>query len=113
MKHLLLSLILLALPSLASAQKQVTTTVRITYYNINGRTAYGTQTHNGIVAVSRDLERMGFKLGEKVYIEGYGTFQIQDRTSSRLTKTIDIWLPKGKRIKNGKNIKATLIYDND
>lgn len=113
MKHLLLSLMCISLPLLAAAQKQVTTTVRVTYYTLPGKTASGTKVHSGIVAVSRDLERMGFKLGEKVYIEGYGTFQIQDRTSARLTKTIDIWLPKGKRIKNGKNIKATLIYSND
>lgn len=107
MKKLLL---LLLLPLNLYAQ---TAKVRVTYYNLNGKTAMGTKVHSGICAVSRDLERKGFKLGEKVYVEGYGTFQIQDRTAKRIKNTIDIWIPKGRKIKNGKDVKIKLIYNND
>lgn len=110
MKKILFTLLFTFISVTLQAQ---TTTVRVTYYNINGKTAYGVKTHRGICAVSRDLEKMGFKLGEKVKVEGYGIFQILDRTSSRLKKTVDIWIPKGQKIKNGKNVKITLVYDND
>ena len=104
---------------LCNLSAQVQTTARVTYYNLVGKTASGVKTHRGVCAVSRDLERMGFKIGEKVYVEGYGTFQILDRTAARLKKTVDIWLPKGKptlngkKFVNGKGVKIRLIYDND
>lgn len=103
-------LLLLLLPLNLYAQ---TAKVRVTYYNLNGNTAIGTKVHNGICAVSRDLEQKGFKLGEKVYVEGYGTFQIQDRTAKRIKNTINIWLPKERKIKNGKNVFIKLIYNNE
>lgn len=55
-------------------------------------TATGKHVEFGIAAVSRDLERRGWKMGSIIYIAGFGFFEIQDRTNPRLTKTVDIWM---------------------
>ena len=106
MKHLLLSL-LLALSLSASAQ---TATVKTTYYRLKGRTASGMTTQNGICAVSPDLERKGFKLGEYILLEYKdGRKQkllIADRTAKRIKNTVDIW--SATPIPNQTKVKATL-----
>lgn len=45
----------------------------------------------GIVAVSRDLFYDGWTFGQKVYIEGYGVFEIQDLMNKRFKDRIDIF----------------------
>ena len=96
----------IAMPLFAQTAK-----VRVTYYNLKGKTAMGIQTRKGICAVSPDLEKKGFKLGEYVVVEGYGKFLIADRTAKRIKNTIDIW--SSKPIKNGKDVKAKVEHDND
>lgn len=107
MKHLLLSLLIIALPLLAEAQ---TATVRTTYYNLRGKTASGITTRKGICAVSRDLEQKGFKLGRYICLEFPDgrtmKLLIADRTASRLRSTVDIW--SAKPIPNQTKVKATL-----
>ncbi len=53
-------------------------------------TAIGTRVRPGIVAVSRDLLRSGWRFGKKVYIEDLGVFIIEDTMSPRFSKRIDV-----------------------
>ncbi len=56
------------------------------------------------IAVSRDLEELGFTFGVKVCVEGTGVFDgewtVQDRMNKRWTKRIDFLVDK--EIKGGK-----------
>jgi len=113
MKKTVFIIMALLLSAVAYAQKPTEAKVRVTFYWLVGKTASGVSTHDGVCAVSPDLEKKGFKLGEYITLEGYGKFLIADRTAKWVKNTVDIWLPKPKRIKNGKDIKATLVYNND
>ncbi len=53
-------------------------------------TASGQRVRLGICAISRDLEEIGFTFGKTIYVEGLGSFEIQDRMHSRWRKRIDI-----------------------
>ena len=44
----------------------------------------------GTVAVSRDLFNQGWVFGKKIYIEGYGIFEITDLMNKRWIERIDI-----------------------
>ncbi|NLX52468.1 MAG: hypothetical protein GXY72_10270 [Deltaproteobacteria bacterium] len=74
------------------------TTVSVTAYTLTecyhnkGKTASGEMVRPGIVAVSRDLERKGFKLGTRIAISGMGTFIVKDRTSPKNRGNIDIYM---------------------
>ena len=57
-------------------------TLKECYHN-KGKTASGEMVRDGIVAVSRDLERKGLKLGTIIKISNFGTFIIKDRTKSQ------------------------------
>lgn len=47
----------------------------------------------GIISVSNDLvKEMGLKFGQRVLIPGHGVFEVQDRMSPRLRRTVDIWM---------------------
>ncbi len=59
-------------------------------------TAMGTKVRPGIVAVSRDLLKSGWKLGDKLFIEGLGVFAIEDTMHARWKKRIDVAV-EGKR----------------
>ena len=66
------------------------------------------------IAVSRDLELLGFTFGACVLVEGIGPnidgeWQVQDRMNKRWKKRIDLLV--NKNIKYGKwnNIKLTLL----
>ena len=66
------------------------------------------------IAVSRDLELLGFTFGACVLVEGVGPnidgeWQVQDRMNKRWKKRIDLLV--NKNIKYGKcnNIKLTLL----
>jgi len=48
------------------------------------------------VAVSRDLLKSGWKLGDKLFIEGLGVFAIEDTMHARWKKRIDVAV-EGKR----------------
>ncbi len=62
-------------------------------YHNNGKTASGEMVRTGIVAVSPDLERKGFKLGTRIQISGMGTFIVKDRTSRNNRGNVDIYMP--------------------
>lgn len=45
-----------------------------------------------VIAVSRDLEKLGLTNGAKVEIEGLGVFTVRDRMNKRWRNKIDIWM---------------------
>jgi 3D (Asp-Asp-Asp) domain-containing protein len=74
-------------------------------------TASGQKVRRGIIAVSRDLEHVhGLKFGDKVELEGIGTFEVQDRMNVRWTMRVDIWVPTVKEALNfGKQEKILIV----
>jgi len=66
-------------------------TLKECFHN-KGVTASGDLVRNGIVAVSRDLERNGLTLGTKIKIGNMGTFVIKDRMNRRKKGNIDIYM---------------------
>jgi len=75
-------------------------------------TAFMTEVKLGGIAISRDLFWLGWVCGQKVYIEGYGVFVINDLMNKRFKNRIDIFLPSKKDAKEfgiKKNIRAVLI----
>jgi hypothetical protein len=64
-----------------------------------------------MVAVSRDLERKGLKLGTKIKISDMGTFVVKDRTSRRNRGNVDIYMHSyNKAIQFGRQ-KYTLVLN--
>ncbi len=61
-------------------------------YHNKGITSSGELVRPGIVAVSRDLERKGMKLGTTIKIGDLGTFVVKDRTHHRNRGNIDIYM---------------------
>ncbi len=81
--------------------------VRVTRYNLRGKTAAGTRPRKGIIAVSRDLLKK-YPLHSTVRLEGYGSFVVEDVMGARSRRSVDIW--SDKKIPNGKNVKLTLVH---
>ena len=50
-----------------------------------------------IIAVSRDLERLGLGNGILVYVQGLGFFTVKDRMNKRKRGCIDIWFETDKK----------------
>jgi len=90
-------MLLIVTPSLEAANHQKFV-VNVTAYTLreckanHGVTASGKLVKVGMVAVSRDLELAGFKIGNRVAISNLGTFTIMDRTSKRKKRCIDIYM---------------------
>lgn len=67
------------------------------------------------VAVSRDLEAEGFKMGSKILVEGTGAYDgvwtIQDRMNKRWIKKIDFLVNEDVKYGKWENLKITLIQD--
>lgn len=67
------------------------------------------------IAVSRDLEPLGFTLGKKVCIENAGemngVWTIEDRMNKRWIHKIDFLVNKTKRWGKWENVKITLIEE--
>ena len=66
------------------------------------------------VAVSRDLELLGFTFGKKILIEGInneldGEWEIQDRMNKKWKKRIDLLVNKNRKHGKWYNIKITLL----
>lgn len=58
-----------------------------------GVTASGRKVREGIVAVSRDVERsLNLEFGDRVLLHGLGVFDFQDRMAARLRKKVDIFM---------------------
>lgn len=66
-------------------------TLKECFHN-NGVTASGELVRNGVVAVSRDLEKKGLTLGTRIQIGDLGTFVIKDRMNRRKKGNIDIYM---------------------
>lgn len=67
-----------------------------------------------IIAVSRDLEKThGFKMGDKVHVEGTGILDgvwfIRDRMNKRWVKRIDFLVPQAMKGGKWENVKLTHI----
>lgn len=59
-------------------------------YNI---TASGHRVQEGMVAVSRDVERdLGLNFGDRVLLHGLGVYAFQDRMASRWTYKADVFM---------------------
>lgn len=75
-------------------------------------TAIGTAIRPGIVAVSRDLLDAGWDFGDKVHIQGLGTFIIEDTMHQRFRRTIDVAVPDmaaARRIGTQRGLTVTLL----
>ena len=56
-------------------------------------TASNTRVRHGIVALSRDIERKyNLKFGDKIHIEGIGSFYFYDRMNKRIKNGVDIFM---------------------
>lgn len=104
--------------AVSECKAQERSDVRLTmYYAKNGaKTADGTTVSNPgkqkVCAVSRDIER-SFPMGRRIMIEypdgTRDTFRIADRTSKRLSNTVDILIPWNRRARTINNVKIRLI----
>jgi len=83
-------------------------TLKECYHN-KGKTASGEIVKPGIVAVSRDLERKGLKIGTKVAIGDMGTFVVKDRTNRGNRGNLDIYMPSHKKALKFGRQKYTLV----
>lgn len=60
-------------------------------------TASNKKVAPGYVALSRDLEKdYGLKFGDMVHLDGFGTFEFQDRMHKRKTRQVDIFMEQKK-----------------
>jgi 3D (Asp-Asp-Asp) domain-containing protein len=87
-------------------------TLKECYHN-KGKTASGEIVRTGIVAVSRDLERKGLKLGTKIEISDMGTFIVKDRTSRRNRGNVDIYMPLHEKALQFGRQKYTLLKNQE
>jgi 3D (Asp-Asp-Asp) domain-containing protein len=59
----------------------------------HGITASGRRVKEGMVAVSRDLERsLQLDFGDRVLLHGLGVFQFQDRMAQSQRKKVDVFM---------------------
>lgn len=87
-------------------------TLKECYHN-KGKTASGERVKTGIVAVSRDLERKGLKLGTKIKISNMGTFVVKDRTSHKNRGNVDVYMPSHTSALRFGRQKYTLVQNQD
>lgn len=73
--------------------------VTVTAYSYNGGqgrhglTASGRKVKEGMVAVSRDVEKMlNLGFGDRVLLHGLGVYEFQDRMASRMSKKVDVFM---------------------
>jgi len=87
--------------------------VKLTWYNPDdplqtddspGIMAWGKKYEDGdkVVAVSRDLEKLGLKQGVKVKVNGRGVYSVEDRMHERKRSQLDIAIKsKQEALRNG------------
>ena len=65
----------------------------------------------GTVAVSRDLFEQGWVFGKKVYIQGYGIFEINDLMNRRFESSMDVFMWEQERAREfgRKRLKVALL----
>lgn len=65
------------------------------------------------IAVSRDLEKLGFVFGVKVKVEGAGALDgiwtVQDRMNKRYTKRIDFLVNKTRKYGKWEQVEITIV----
>jgi len=74
--------------------------VRVTAYNADQRqtdstpftAAWGDRVRPGMIAVSRDLEKIGLTRGKLIHVDGFGYGKILDRMHKRKRNQIDIFM---------------------
>jgi 3D (Asp-Asp-Asp) domain-containing protein len=67
--------------------------VTVTAYSHPRTAASGRHVRPGIVALSRDVEQaLGVAFGDRVVLEGLGTFVFDDRVSARFRRRADVFL---------------------
>lgn len=99
-KLVIFCLVGLAVPLLPRPTMCVTMSiVKVTAYSYNGGasphgiTSSGRRVKEGMVAVSRDVERfLNLEFGDRVLLHGLGVFEFQDRTASYVRKTADVFM---------------------
>ena len=76
-------------------------TVQVSAYNPTKKqcgsnpliTASNQRVHNGIIALSRDLEEeFELKFGDRIILEGLGEFEFQDRMHPKWERKVDIFM---------------------
>jgi len=72
-------------------------------------TASGHRVRWGVVALSRDLERaLGAEFGDRLVLEGIGTFVFEDRTAAHWRRRVDIFMESQKAARQF-GVKATYV----
>lgn len=78
--------------------------VSVTAYSYNGGshphgiTASGKRVQEGMIAVSRDVERnLKLNFGDQVLLHGLGVFEFQDRMASRWRLKADVFMHSNKK----------------
>jgi 3D (Asp-Asp-Asp) domain-containing protein len=67
-------------------------------HSLRGVTASGLKVKEGMVAVSRDVERnLNLDFGDRVLLHGLGVFEFQDRMAARCQKKVDIFMKTKKK----------------
>mgnify|MGYP003805318899 CR=1 FL=1 len=82
-------------------------------YHNKGVTASGEMVRPGIIAVSRDLEKKGMKIGTRVRIGALGTFVVKDRTHWRNRGNIDIYMTSYKEALKFGRRKYTFVVEGE
>lgn len=73
--------------------------------------AWNNPVYDGMIAVSRDLEKLGLKRGCKIYIDGH-EFVIDDRMHKRKKNQFDIWMKNKEDAENwGVQEKDVIVLD--
>ncbi len=63
-----------------------------------GVTASGQKVSEGMLAVSRDVEKtLNLDFGDRVLLHGLGVFEFQDRMNSRCQQKVDIFMKTKKK----------------
>jgi len=58
--------------------------------------AWGDKIRPGIIAISRDLEKIGLTRGQEVHVEGFGKRTVMDRMHRRKRNQIDLYMESHK-----------------
>ncbi|MBW1991361.1 MAG: 3D domain-containing protein [Deltaproteobacteria bacterium] len=93
----LLGLAVMVLPQTTKAESM--SIVTVTAYSYSGGqypqhiTASGRRVKEGMVAVSRDLERrLKLNFGDRVLLHGLGVFEVQDRMAPSQRRKVDVFM---------------------
>lgn len=87
-------LLLFCLLGLTSEARQERLQVTVTAYASGWITASGRRPRPGMIALSRDVERLlGVRFGDRVRLEGLGDYVFQDRMPWHWYRRVDLYLP--------------------